>query len=246
MPWPGAPKTDRTRRDGSTFGDMTEPPAGRLLTPAFVALTLSAAALTAWPAAVRGQVSAPSRRPGAQYRGDFAAPKLDRVRVVAPQVAGDLHLAATHRAQLALGGVHQRAAEAASPGGLVHGERRDAADGLRAVEDGGAVEGDDAGERRAVVHHQGDVPLALEGGPAVADVGGGGGVAEGGEEAGELRGVEAEGITPVEFVTRVRTLRGGSFVGAVRLVAIGVLHMAPDSAGPPVPRPPPRCEVPRL
>lgn len=50
--------------------------------------------------------------------------------------------------------------------------------------------------------------------------------------------VEAEGITPVEFFTRVRTLRGGSFVGAVRLVAIGVLHMAPDSAGPPVPRPP--------
>lgn len=34
--------------------------------------------------------------------------------------------------------------------------------------------------------------------------------------------VEAEGITRVEFFTRVRARRHGSFVGAVRLVAIGV------------------------
>ena len=40
-----------------------------------------AAAVTAWPAALRGQASAHPRRAGAQYRGDFAAPKLDRVRV---------------------------------------------------------------------------------------------------------------------------------------------------------------------
>jgi hypothetical protein len=34
--------------------------------------------------------------------------------------------------------------------------------------------------------------------------------------------IEAEGITRVEFFTRVRALNRGSFVGAVRLVAIGI------------------------
>jgi predicted dehydrogenase len=40
-----------------------------------------AAAVTAWPALASGQASAPRRRAGAQYRGDFAAPRLDKVRV---------------------------------------------------------------------------------------------------------------------------------------------------------------------
>jgi predicted dehydrogenase len=39
------------------------------------------AALTTLPAAAAGQGSAPSRRAGAKYMGDFAAPKLDKVRI---------------------------------------------------------------------------------------------------------------------------------------------------------------------
>jgi predicted dehydrogenase len=40
-----------------------------------------AAAVTAWPALASAQSSVPSRRTGARYMGDFAAPKLDKVRV---------------------------------------------------------------------------------------------------------------------------------------------------------------------
>ena len=39
------------------------------------------AAMAAWPALAGAQTSSPRRRAGAQYRGDFAAPKLDKVRV---------------------------------------------------------------------------------------------------------------------------------------------------------------------
>jgi len=41
----------------------------------------AAAAWPSWPAVAGAQSSAPARRAGAQYRGDFAAPKLDKVRV---------------------------------------------------------------------------------------------------------------------------------------------------------------------
>src|SRR3972149_211873 len=40
-----------------------------------------AAAVTAWPALTSAQTSVPGRRAGAKYMGDFAAPKLDKVRV---------------------------------------------------------------------------------------------------------------------------------------------------------------------
>lgn len=39
------------------------------------------AALAAWPAVAGAQSSTPARRAGARYRGDYAAPRLDKVRV---------------------------------------------------------------------------------------------------------------------------------------------------------------------